>query len=71
VAIDEADSQLIFSVTDNGKGIDPAKLSESSRGTLYMRLIAALIGAKVSWKQGPDGKGTTVEIRLHVQDSSS
>jgi len=71
VAIDEADSQLIFSVTDNGKGIDPAKLSESSRGTLYMRLRAALIGAKVSWKQGPDGKGTTVEIRLHVQDSSS
>jgi signal transduction histidine kinase len=65
------DSQLIFSVTDNGKGIDASRLSESSRGTLYMRLRAALIGAKVSWKQGPDGKGTTVEIRLHVQDSGS
>jgi signal transduction histidine kinase len=70
VVIDENESNLIFSVTDNGKGIDPSKLSESSRGTLYMRLRAALIGAKVSWKQGPDGKGTTVEIRLHVQNSS-
>ncbi len=70
VSIEYEDSQLIFSITDNGKGIEANSLSESSRGTLYMRLRAALIGAKVSWKQGPDGKGTTVEIRLHVQDSS-
>ncbi len=71
IAIDEENQQLIFRITDNGKGIDPSRLSESSRGTLYMRLRAALIGAKVSWKQGPDGKGTTVEIRVHVQGSSS
>lgn len=71
LAIEEENQQLIFRVTDDGKGIDPSRLSESSRGTLYMRLRAALIGAKVSWKQGPDGKGTTVEIRLHVQGSSS
>jgi signal transduction histidine kinase len=71
VAVEEEDSQLLLRVSDNGKGIDPATLSESSRGTLYMRLRAALIGAKVSWKQGPDGKGTTVEIRLHVQDNGS
>lgn len=69
VVIQDEESQLVISVTDNGKGIDPSLLSESSRGTLYMRLRAALIGAKVSWKQGPDGKGTTVEIRVHVQDS--
>ena len=69
IAIDQADSQLFFRITDDGKGIDPGRLSESSRGTLYMRLRAALIGAKVSWKQGPDGKGTTVEIRLHVQNT--
>lgn len=69
VAIDEEDSQLFFRITDDGKGIDPSRLSESSRGTLYMRLRAALIGAKVSWKQGPDGKGTTVEIRVHVQNT--
>lgn len=71
VAIEERSGLLLISVTDNGKGIDPSRLSESSRGTLYMRLRAALIGAKVSWKQGPDGKGTTVEITLHVQGSGS
>ncbi len=71
VLIDEDDSWLVLSISDDGKGINTDMLSESSRGTLYMRLRAGLIGAKVSWKQGPDGKGTTVEIRLHVQSSGS
>ncbi len=71
VNIDETDSQLFLRISDDGKGIDPSKLSESSRGTLYMRLRAALIGAKVSWKPGPDGKGTTVEIRANVQNTGS
>lgn len=71
VNIDETDSQIFLRISDDGKGIDPSKLSESSRGTLYMRLRAALIGAKVSWKPGPDGKGTTVEIRANVQNTGS
>ncbi len=71
ISLDRDDSNLLVRVSDNGKGIDPGRLSESSRGTLYMRLRAALIGAKVSWKQGPDGKGTTVEIRMHVQNPGS
>ncbi|MBX9689358.1 MAG: hypothetical protein K2X27_21795 [Candidatus Obscuribacterales bacterium] len=71
VSIEAEESDIIFRVSDDGKGIDPGSLSESSRGTLYMRLRAALIGAKVTWMQGPDQKGTTVEIRLHVQSSGS
>lgn len=71
VTVEEQDSQLIISVIDDGVGIDFNKLKESSRGTVYMRLRAALIGAKVAWKPGQDGKGTCVEIRLDVQSSSS
>lgn len=71
IAIAEDDGALAFRVTDDGKGIDPSTLSASSRGTLYMRLRAALIGAKVSWMPGPDNKGTTVEIRVNVQSSGS
>jgi signal transduction histidine kinase len=71
IAIVEDDGALAFRVSDDGKGIDPSSLSSSSRGTLYMRLRAALIGAKVSWMPGPDNKGTTVEIRVNVQSPSS
>ena len=71
ITIAEENGVLIFSVNDDGRGIDADMLSASSRGTMYMRLRAALIGAKVDWKQGPDGKGTTVEIRMHVQGSGS
>lgn len=71
LSIEKDDSDLLIRITDNGKGIDMQSLSKSSRGTVYMRLRAALIGARVSWKQGQDGKGTTVEIRLHVQSSGS
>lgn len=71
IAIVEDDGTLAFRVSDDGKGIDPSTLSSSSRGTLYMRLRAALIGAKVSWLPGPDNKGTTVEIRVHAQNPGS
>lgn len=71
INISEEDGALFFRVTDDGKGIDPSTLSSSSRGTLYMRLRAALIGARVGWVPGPDNKGTTVEIRVNVQSSGS
>lgn len=71
VNLDQEENELLIRISDNGKGIDPALLSKSSRGTVYMRLRAGLIGATVSWKQGPDNKGTTVEIRLNVQGTGS
>jgi len=55
---------LLIKVTDNGRGIDPAKLREDSRGVRYMRQRADLIGATIAWRPGEDGKGTTVEIRI-------
>jgi signal transduction histidine kinase len=63
VSLQSEDSMLVMRVSDNGKGIDPAKLKTSSRGTLYMRLRAGLIGATISWKPQPTGTGTLVEIR--------
>lgn len=55
---------LTFSVQDDGVGVDPAKVSQASRGLLYMRLRANLIGANVAWTPGANNKGTLVEISL-------
>jgi len=62
------DEQIKVSISDNGVGIDPSTLSETSRGTMYMRLRSALIGATISWKPGKDEKGTTVEIRVNLPE---
>ena len=59
------DSDLLFAVVDNGKGLDPDKAIATSRGLGYMRLRAALIGARIRWAAGKDGKGTSVEIRIN------
>jgi signal transduction histidine kinase len=58
--------QLIVKVADNGRGIDPSRLREDSRGVRYMRQRADLIGATIAWRPGEDGKGTTVEIRISL-----
>jgi signal transduction histidine kinase len=65
VTIDKEYDQLVFKVTDNGRGIDESKLSESSRGMIYMRLRADLIGAKIAWSR-PKKCGTCVEIRISI-----
>jgi signal transduction histidine kinase len=64
VIITRESDQLVLRVNDNGNGVDLEKLNQSSRGTLYMRLRAAIIGARVGWMPGPAGRGTTVEIRM-------
>lgn len=63
------EDQMVIRVVDNGKGINPFKASESSRGLVYMRLRAALIGAKIFWQTAPGGSGTTVEIRINVSNA--
>ena len=66
VTIDKADGCLLISINDDGKGLDPAKARQDSRGLKYMRLRADLIGATITWKQGDNDKGTKVEVRLDL-----
>ncbi|MBX9692227.1 MAG: hypothetical protein K2Z81_07585 [Cyanobacteria bacterium] len=54
---------LIF-INDDGKGIDYGAISHQSRGLRYMRLRADLIEGTIEWKEGKNGKGTTVVIRV-------
>lgn len=65
-AIEIDDADLVFRITDDGRGLDPAKTGTNSRGLVYMRLRAALIGARINWSAGKSGKGTAVEIRLSM-----
>lgn len=64
--IEKLDGCLLISINDDGKGLDPAKTRQDSRGLKYMRLRADLIGATIAWKQGDNDKGTKVEIRLDL-----
>ena len=64
--VDKVDECLLITINDDGKGLDPAKQRQDSRGLKYMRLRADLIGATIAWKQGENDKGTKVEIRLDL-----
>jgi signal transduction histidine kinase len=64
----EADA-LIVRITDDGVGMDLANATTNSRGVRYMRQRADLIGATVGWHSGDSGKGTTVEIRMNMQQN--
>ena len=66
VTVEKLDSCLLISINDDGKGLDPQRTRQDSRGLKYMRLRADLIGATISWKQGDNDKGTKVEIRLDL-----
>ncbi len=66
VTIDKLDGCLSIMINDDGKGLDPARTRQDSRGLKYMRLRADLIGATIAWKQGDNDKGTKVEIRLDL-----
>lgn len=65
-AVEMENDQIVLRVSDNGRGIDPSKLRDDSRGVRYMRQRADLIGATIAWRSGDDGKGTTVEIRMSL-----
>lgn len=69
--MDVEDEILVIRITDDGKGIDPAKVKSESRGLKYMRYRADLIGATIGWKPGDGGKGTTVEMRISLQDEAA
>ena len=65
-SIDFAGDELVFRVNDDGKGLPDAAVSKSSRGLVYMRLRASLIGGRISWMVGKNEKGTCVEITVPV-----
>lgn len=66
LSINLENNKLVIKVTDDGVGL-PAQPNTSSRGLLYMRLRANIIGAKVSWNpNSASGKGTVVEISVPV-----
>lgn len=58
ISVSKQGELIVFRTTDDGIGIDPAKMSDASRGTMYMRLRAKLINATVSWEVPENGKGT-------------
>ncbi len=70
ISVSKQNELIIFRTTDDGIGFDPAKMSEASRGTMYMRLRASLINATVSWEVPASGKGTdfVLSVPLPLQN---
>lgn len=65
LAIGKKDTDLLISVTDNGRGIDPKLIRKDSHGLLNIRQRAQLIGAQVEWKK-PDKYASGTELRLKI-----
>jgi signal transduction histidine kinase len=56
----------LFTLEDDGKGIDPTTFKTESRGLRYMRQRADLIGGAIAWRKGKEDKGTVVEISVPI-----
>ena len=70
ISISKQGKHFIFRTTDNGIGFDPIKMSQDSRGTMYMRLRASLIDARVSWEVPENGKGTDFVLSVPAPSQS-
>jgi len=57
INVSKQQSSYIFRTTDDGIGMDPSKMSDSSRGTMYMRLRASLISATISFEKPDQSQG--------------
>ncbi|MCW5822489.1 MAG: hypothetical protein KIT34_06775 [Cyanobacteria bacterium TGS_CYA1] len=57
INVSKQQSTYIFRTTDDGIGVDLSKMSDSSRGTMYMRLRASLIGATISFEKPDQASG--------------
>jgi signal transduction histidine kinase len=64
VTLEESDSRLRFSVTDDGRGFDPATTAKGS-GSQNMADRLEALGGSVTIDSGP-GRGTTVRGELPV-----
>lgn len=64
--LEKEDDNLVIRIVDDGKGMDAASQRGESRGMKYQKYRAEQINAKIAWRNGDKGKGTTVEIRLNL-----
>ncbi len=62
--LSSADSELIISVSDDGKGIERQIFEQPGRGLKFIMVRADVIGAIVGWTDGADRRGTTCELRV-------
>jgi signal transduction histidine kinase len=65
LTVDLEDAELHIRILDDGVGIQ-SEASEKSRGLQYMKLRAEIIGARIGWGAGADGRGTAVDIRINL-----
>lgn len=65
LCIGQKDDNLLISVIDNGKGIDPKAIRRDSHGLINIRQRAQLIGAQVEWKK-PEKFPTGTEVNLKI-----
>jgi signal transduction histidine kinase len=68
IALTEQDGQLVFSVTDNGRGADLTKVRMGAGIQNMVDRLAAL-GGSLDVRSAPDG-GTTVSGRLPIRERS-
>ncbi len=70
ITISKQGELITFRTTDDGIGIDLSKMSDTSRGTMYMRLKASLINATVAWEIPESGKGTDFVLSVPIAISN-
>jgi signal transduction histidine kinase len=68
--IKEDDSNLVISVADDGKGIDPRLIKRDSHGLINIRQRAQLIGARVEWRK-PDEFNSGTELKVEIPTDRS
>jgi signal transduction histidine kinase len=64
VSSSSTDDMLLLEIIDDGKGLPERAVRTESRGMIYMKQRAAIIGAQISWQKPASGKGTAVKIVL-------
>jgi Signal transduction histidine kinase len=62
---------LLVEIADDGVGFDAGDKPADSRGLRYMRQRASIIGAKVDWTSGENGKGTRVTIKMPLPEEAT
>jgi signal transduction histidine kinase len=66
VQLEETDGELVLSVSDDGKGFDPAQAPRGRWGMTTMRERAEAAGGRLAIESAP-GRGTVVRAALPLQ----
>lgn len=70
LAIESNNGNLVISVADDGKGIDPKLIRKDSHGLINIRQRAQLIGARVEWRR-PAEYASGTELKLEIRADRS